>query len=324
MKTAIHIIVALTLVGCAGTTTPHKENDVTPIQTINYPQEFKEFWNNGKTKTEVRGSLFKCDGKLCFEKGHLKMYFENGNQQVEEFVENDTIFSRKEWNESGVLIRELNAHETIEYTQNGNKGMECKGRAVRKKDDTFNSDSAQCSFFYDDGKPRMQTNASKGSLYVEAWNEAGILVKQGGIDKDSKGEYREYWDDGKLKKELSGFLYVKKEPNEQDSYNFNIKKGVGKAFFQNGNMQSHEIHESMEAFHSKLWNEDGILIKEINYPSDYIDFDNDGKITTECHGKLVLSDGSFDIKNGYCMWYTTNGILKKEFRNFLVIQETFE
>ena len=56
MKTAIHIIVALALVGCAGTTTPHKENDVTPIQTLNYPQEFKEFWitRNGQRVTKYQ------------------------------------------------------------------------------------------------------------------------------------------------------------------------------------------------------------------------------------------------------------------------------
>jgi Uncharacterized protein conserved in bacteria len=260
------------------------------VQFIDHPNEYKEFWDNGKLKIDLKGKTHKCNTGFCFSKGHIKMYDETGNLLVEELVENDSTYKRQEWNESGVLIKEANASELIEYSGNGNKVMECKGKAIRMDDDTFNMDSAQCNYFYDDGKLLRQTNFLKNAFYTKEWNEAGNVIKQGGFDSTSKGEYREFWEDGTIKMELTGLLYLKKSPQDSNVIKFNVKEGVAKTFFENGNLQSQETHESKDAFHSKKWNENGTLIKEIKFPHEYREFWENGKIKKEFIGLLSYLD----------------------------------
>lgn len=368
------------------------------VQFIDHPNEYKEFWDNGKLKIDLKGKTHKCNTGYCFSKGHIKMYDETGNLLVEELVENDSTYKRQEWNESGVLIKEANASELIEYSGNGNKVMECKGKAIRMDDDTFNMDSAQCNYFYDDGKLLRQTNFLKNAIHMKEWDETGNVIKQGGFDSTSKGEYREFWEDGTIKMELTGLLYLKKSPQDSNVIKFNVKEGVAKTFFENGNLQSQETHESKDAFHSKKWNENGTLIKEIKFPHEYREFwengkikkeftgllsylDNenlqiesgeasqfyengqkstwkkvndrqtqsqkswnnngvlteevqipqyikqyydDGTLSTECQGKIFLSNGVADIKTGYCKQYLFKGIRTTEYRDYFIVREHFE
>ena len=277
------------------------------IKDIHFPTSFKEYWENGNLKIELSGNLSFDGQKYSIQKGSLKAYHENGKNQLDDIIESKTSFSKKIWNENGILTAEVNPQKMNEFWDNGKKKMECQGSITREKPESLDMDSARCNLYYEDGKIHLKKFIGKSFFISEEWNNDGLLIRKVDFYKDSASEYHEFWDNGNKKVEMTGILTIKTDSTGNSL--FGIKKGTLKQFYENGEKNTVAIHESENEFSEKVWNDKGVLIHELNTSKGYTSFFDNGKTHVQMQGKFHFENGNLVPDSGSIKGYFENGKL---------------
>ena len=192
--------------------------------------------------------------------------------------------------------------------------------------------------YYENGNLKTQTEVrNKKVIEQKTWNEYGTM------DTESKmPEYfRSFYGNDNLKTELTGTL-IKDEKEEVFVVNgfetayYESGKVMGKAEFRNrkpiskkiwfesGNLKMELAYDSLEqVVQEKEWNEQGILIKDVNFPEYFKSFYDNGNLKSEWLGLYAVGGKEFGVENGSTKVYYENGENKSvvEYRNRKKISE---
>ena len=267
---------------------------------VDFPKYYKTYWHNRKTKQIAIGILYRDDqGSIHLDSGHSETYFENGKiQQKNDWKDKQSIAS-KEWNENGVLVTELEFPKYIkQYWDDGKPKIIAAGFLYRDKQGIIKVDSGYSELYFENGKVK-EKNDWKDKLPIahKEWNEKGSLIKEIDFPKYAK----EYYDNGKLKKEITG-LY-RESPTNLESEN-----GYKKEYYENGKTKEHINYKDKEPYSSKQWNEDGALSTEWDISAGYYKYYENGTLRLEAKGfKGFTGEKGVLVENGYQTLYFNNG-----------------
>ena len=270
------------------------------IKDLEFPKYLKEYWDNGDPKAIGTGILYAdSTGKFALDSGHSETYFENGKIQEQNDWKNKLLVTQKEWNENGILIKEIVFPKSYkEYWDNGKPKGVITGFLYRDDQGFFQVDSGHSEVYFESGKIQ-QKNDWKNKLLVtqKEWNENGILIKEIVFPKS----YKEYWDNGKPKGVMTGFLY------RDDQGIIQVDSGHSEVYFESGKIQQKNDWKDKKGFASKQWNEKGVLIKELVFPQYVKLYYDNGKIKGEMTELYWSSPNNIESKNGSKKQYYENG-----------------
>ena len=153
------------------------------------------------------------------------MYFENGKIKERTDWKDRRSVTGKHWNENGNLTAEINYPNYAKgYYDNGKPSVEMKGTLYYDEQNKIQVQDGFQKIYRENGKLALQKNY-KGKKLVgkTVWNESGIIT----ISVELPSRYREFYDNGKLKVEVTGTIV-----EEEDS--FKIKDGTYKEYDPNG------------------------------------------------------------------------------------------
>ena len=277
------------------------------ICELNFPYSYKEYWDNGNSKQIMTGILYKDDqGVIQMDSGRVEMYFENGKIRQQNEWKDKQIVAVKEWNENGVLTKEVSLPTYYkEYWDNGKQKGRIIGILYKNDQDVVSADSGYSESYFENEKIYQHNEwKDKKIIAQKEWNENGVLVKDTDFPKYSK----EYWDNGKLKQIFTGILHRK-----NDLCSFSPDSGHSELFFENGKIKEQTDWRDKQAIASKIWNENGVLIKDIDYPKHYKEYWDNGKPKFVSTGLLYRNDlGNFDLDSGHQEIYFENGKIKEQ------------
>ena len=283
---------------------------------VDFPQYYKEYWDDGKPKAILTGRLYrKNQDNFALDSGHLEFYFENGKIKEQSDWKNKLLFANKQWNENGVLINELDFPKSIkEYWDNGNP--KAIGIGLFYKDDQgfVWMDRGHSETYFENGKIKGKSDSKdKQVVASKTWNENGVLKKELVFPKYEK----KYSDNETLIKELEGTLYY------DDQKNVQVQDGFRKEYYDNGKNALHIIYKGKEIVSKTVWNENGVVTISVELPNRYKEFYDDGKIKADVTGTVVEEDDAFKIKDGVYNMYDPNGKVtySATFKDFQVISE---
>ena len=283
---------------------------------VDFPQYYKEYWDDGKPKAILTGRLYrKNQDNFALDSGHLEFYFENGKIKEQSDWKNKLLFANKQWNENGVLINELDFPKSIkEYWDNGNP--KAIGIGLFYKDDQgfVWMDRGHSETYFENGKIKGKSDSKdKQVVASKTWNENGVLKKELVFPKYEKN----YSDNETLIKELEGTLYY------DDQKNVQVQDGFRKEYYDNGKIALHIIYKGKEIVSKTVWNENGVVTISVELPNRYKEFYDDGKIKADVTGTVVEEDDAFKIKEGVYNMYDPNGKVtySATFKDFQVISE---
>ena len=269
---------------------------------LDFPNYSKEYWDNGNPQKILTGLLYRDDqGVIQLDSGYEEIYFENGKIQVQNDWKDKQIVTHKEWNDNGVLIKDINLPQYYkEYWDNGKQKGKIIGILYRNDKGVVKADSGYSESYFENEKTH-QHNDWKNKLIIaqKEWNENGVLVKDSDFPKYTK----EYWDNGTPKQIFTGILY-----RENDLCSFSPDSGHSEIFFENGKTKEQTDWKNKQAIASKIWNENGVLIKDIDYPKHYKEYWDNGMPKLVLTGLLYRNDqGDFDLDSGRSEKYFENG-----------------
>ena len=269
------------------------------IKDIDFPKYVKEYWDNGKPKGILTGILYRDDqGNFLLESGQKELYHENGKIQWIESWRGKKIVAGKEWNESGVLIKDLDFPKHYkEFWDNGNLKSISTG-LLYDAQGYFPLDSGHQEVYFENGKIQGQSDwKNKLPVTSKQWNENGNLRLELVFPKYAKT----YSDNGNLIRELEGTLYYDEQRGLQ------VQNGFLKTYHDNGKTALHQIYKEKKLVSKTAWNESGIVTISAELPNRYREFYDDGKIKAQATGTIVEEDDSFKIKDGTYNEYDQNG-----------------
>jgi antitoxin component YwqK of YwqJK toxin-antitoxin module len=240
------------------------------------------------------------------DSGRVEMYFENGKIRQQSEWKDKQIVAVKEWNENGVLTKEVSLPTYYkEYWDNGKQKGRIIGILYKNDQDVVSADSGYSESYFENEKIYQHNEwKDKKIIAQKEWNENGVLVKDTDFPKYSK----EYWDNGKLKQIFTGILHRK-----NDLCSFSPDSGHSELFFENGKIKEQTDWRDKQAIASKIWNENGVLIKDIDYPKHYKEYWDNGKPKFVSTGLLYRNGlGNFDLDSGHQEIYFENGKIKEQ------------
>ena len=197
--------------------------------------------------------------------------------------------------------KDTNGVETLRtYYGNNQINAEARGK-IKIKDGDISIVQGEIKEFHKNGILRMHQVSQSESLFTsKSWNESGTLVKE--VDYPKK--YKEYWDNGQTKMEIDGKI-------EFANKSFDFKRGTLKRYFENGTKELEDIIENDSSFRRKVWNTNGVLIKEDNTQGTKEYWDN-GTVKLSCQGDVSrLPGGRIKSNNFDCKFYFEDGHLNK-------------
>ena len=276
------------------------------IKEIDFPKCAKEYWNNGKLKGIMTGLLYRDNqGNTSLDSGHSESYFENGQVHQQNDWKDKKLIAQKEWNEKGVLIKELDfPNYSKEYWDNGEKKVIATGTLYRNDKGIIKVDSGHGEIYFENGKIYQQNDwKDKQSIVSKEWNKNGVLVTELEFPKYIK----QYWDDGKPKIIAAGFLYRDKQGI------IKVDSGYSELYFENGKIKELNDWKDKQVIACKRWNERGYLIKENAFPKYVREYWDNGKPKAVLTGILYRDDqGDFRIDSGNSETYFENGKNKEK------------
>ena len=263
---------------------------------VNFPQYYKEYWDDGKPKTILTGLLYRSSQEgFVLDSGHLEVYFKNGKIKEQSEWKNKQPFTNKQWNENGVLINELDFPKSIkEYWDNGNPKAIATGLFYKNDQGVIRMDSGHSETYFENGKIKGQSDSrDKQVIASKTWNENGVLIKELVFPKS----YKEFWDNGKPQWVITGTLY------RDNQGNFLLDSGHAEIYFENGKMKAQEDWKDKQVVTTKAWNENGILIQDHVFPKYANSYWDNGKpkaimtglLYRDNHGRFLLDSGRLDI-----------------------------
>ena len=268
---------------------------------LDFPKSFKKYWDNGKPEAVLTGLLYRDDqGKFEVDSGHSEIYFENGKINEKNDWKNKQPVASKTWNENGVLILDIELpryHK--EYWESGKIKSIAKGLLYRDDQGIFHLDSGRSEEYYENGKIHIQRKwKDKQCVAQKEWNENGVLT----LDIDFPKSFKNYWNDGKIKEMGIGLLY------KDDQGNISVDSGHSEVYFENGKISQQNEWKNKQPAASKQWNEDGVLIKELDFPKYAKGYWDNGKPQMILTGLLYRDDqGNFELDSGHQESYYENG-----------------
>ena len=271
------------------------ENGVQIVE-LDFPKYIKENWNSGKPKIVVAGKIYVNDqGNFALDSGHADIYFENGKLNEQNDWKNKLAVASKKWNENGALIKELNFPKYFkECWNNGKPKSVLTGILYRDNQGNFQVDSGRSQFYFENGKFKEQSDWKNKLLVVQKkWNENGALIKELEFPK----YFKEYWNNGKIKATGAGLLY------RDEHGDFFMDSGHSESYFEDGKIDQQNDWKNKQLVAQKKWNENGVLIKELNFPKLFKEYWNNGKpksVSTGVHyidnrGEIALDSGLFEV-----------------------------
>ncbi len=273
---------------------------------IDFPKSFKEYWNNGKIKKTMTGRLYRDEQDIIqVDSGHSEIYFENGNIKEQNDWKDKQPVASKQWNENGSLIKELYFPESVkEYWDNGKIKQIAKGILYRGNHGNFKVDSGRSELYHENGRISQQNNwKNKQPIASKQWNEDGVLIKDLKLPQYSK----EYWDNGNLKIESTGILYL------DDQGSVKLDSGLQRKYFENGNIEGQKEWKDKQTIASKQWNEDGVLVQELDFPKSVKEYWDNGKAKQIATGTFYsVGPGDVRVDSGYSELYFENGNIKEQ------------
>ncbi len=281
------------------------ENGVLTLD-IDFPKYAKMYWDNGKPKEVLTGLLYKNDrGSIRADSGHSEIYFENGQIKEQNDWKDKQIIASKLWNENGVLITDFISYKYAKiYWDNGNLKGVITGSLYVDDRGNFVVDSGHTESYFENGKIREQIDwKDKQVVANKTWNENGVLT----LDIDFPKYAKMYWDNGKPKEVLTGLLY------KNDQGFIRVDSGHSEIYFENGKFNEKNEWKDKLLIASKVWNENGILIKELDFPKYARMYWDNGKPKEVLSGLLYKNDrGNFELDSGHSEIYFENGKIKEQ------------
>lgn len=285
------------------------------IKDLKYPEYYREFYDDGKMKLEATGiyrnavattkMYIDSFDKVGAANGSMKQFYENGQMEVLVNYKDGKGYSFQSWYENGTIQAEgdVSSGSHKEYDQNGKVVRDVKG-----------------TFYYDDNGGLVLTEGNG-----KEWNESGILIS----DLKMPNSLKKYWDDGKLKEDISGILYY---GNNKDIL---LDSGEYKSFYPNGQKESLVAYNNKVAsfakkwndkgklvfdqkfdnlgqvISEKSWNDKGVLVSEFEFPSSLKNYFDNGSLKDETLGVFYLDNfGQVQIKEGTYKSYYEDGSWK--------------
>ena len=276
------------------------------VRELNYPNYSKEYWDDGKPQKILTGLLYRDDqGVIQVDSGLSEIYFENGKIKEQNDWKGKQIVAHKEWNENGVLTKDINLPKYYkEYWDNGKLKGEIVGILYRNDQDIISADSGYSETYFENEKTHQHNEwRNKQIIAQKEWNENGALVKEIDFPKYTK----EYWDNGNPKQVFTGLLY-----RLNNLCLFKPDSGHAEIYFESGKIKEQTEWKNKDGVASKVWNEDGVLIKDIDYPKHYKEYRDNGKPKAILTGLLYRDDkGNFDLDSGRSEEYFENGKIQR-------------
>ena len=271
------------------------------IEELDFPNHFKGYWDNGKTKSVLTGILYEVNqGGYELDSGHSDIYFENGKINQQNDWKDKKLIAQKEWNENGALIKEIVFPNYVkEYWNNGKLKQMATGTLYRDNRGGISVDSGHSEIYFENGKINQQNDwKDKQIVAQKEWNENEVLIGELDIPKFAKA----YWDNGKPKEILEGLLY------KNDRGNFAMDSGHSEIYFENGKIKEQNDWKDKQNVANKLWNENGVLIGELDFPKHLKIYWDNGKIKEIGTGILYRNDqGDIRVDSGLSEIYFENG-----------------
>lgn len=251
------------------------------------------------------------------------------------------------YNEEGRLTQEFLFPKYLKTFSDSGK-LESEISGILYKANTFKNNDAQDSIVFkvEDGEEKtyyefgiLKTWAeikNRKSIAQKKWNENGVVT----LDYKLPKYLKTFYDNGNLKEEYSGTLYrgtdtIRVENGTKTRYyeNGNIqaqmeiknrKKTSEKRWYESGNLEYEYFYEHQKwAETGKVWNEQGVLIKEFKAPDFYREFYANGKLKQELTGISSKSPTEFIVNNGISKFYYENGKIQNqiEYKDYKKVSE---
>ena len=248
------------------------------IAELDFPKYAKEYYGNGKIKSETTELYWSSPTNVESKNGSKKEYYENGQTKTQTSFKEKEPYSYKEWQENGTLTYEWNipAGNFKQYHENGSIYLEIMGFTGNKETPIENG---YLTLFFNNGKPQFQEQYKEYKIVEKKmWHENGNLMAEGNA---SKGYHKEFSENGKISREVSGkFHYEEKD--------IILEGGSDKKWYKNGNLKS-----------------------EIVFPKHEKSYYENGSLGLESEGTLYYDDKKkIQVQNGFTKMYNENGKMR--------------
>ena len=287
------------------------------IEELDFPKHFKGYWDNGKTKNVLTGILYEANqGGYELDSGHSEIYFENGKINQQNDWKDKKLIAQKEWNENGTLIKEIVFPNYVkEYWDNGKIKQMATGTFYRDNQGGFSLDSGRSENYFEIGKTKQLSDwKDKQVVAGKTWNENGVLINEIDFPKSAK----EYWDNGNPKAILTGLLYW------DDQGTVQVDSGHSEIYFENGKIQQQNDWKDKRIVTQKRWNENDLMIKDIDFSKSAKTYWDNGNPKTIMTGLLYWdAQGAVQVDSGHIETYFENGKIEKtpDWRNKQYIKQ---
>ena len=119
---------------------------------------------------------------------------------------------------------------------------------------------------------------------------------------DFPNSYKGYWDNGKLKGVMTGLLY---KDDQGDTW---LDSGHLDMYSENGKILEQSDWKNKQPIAYKVWNENGVLIEELDFPTFFKGYWDNGKSKNVLTGILYRDDqGRYELDSGHSEIYFENG-----------------
>ena len=114
---------------------------------------------------------------------------------------------------------------------------------------------------------------------------SSVQKKEGALATEQKlPEYAsEYWNNGKPKTIMTGILY-------NDHGIIKVDSGRSEIYFESGKIKELNGWKDKQGITSKQWNENGVLIKDLDFPRSCTEYWDNGKIKQKLEGIIYKDD----------------------------------
>ena len=166
-------------------------------------------------------------------------------------------------------------------------------------------DSGRSEIYFESGKIKELNGwKDKQGITSKQWNENGVLIK----DLDFPKSCTEYWDNGKIKQKLEGIIYK----DDQDI--IRVDSGHSEIYFENGKIKERNDWKDKRPVASKQWNEDGVLIIDMDFQKSCTEYWDNGKIKQKGTGILYRKEDAniCSVDSGRSEIYSKSGKLLEQ------------
>ena len=192
-----------------------------------------------------------------------------------------------------------------EYWYNGKPKTILTGILYKDNQGIISVDSGHSEVYFENGKIKEKNDwRAKQPVASKQWNENGALVLEFVFPKYIK----EYWSNGNTKQIATGSLYRNNQGKIQ------VDSGHSEIYFESGKIKEQNDWKNKQPIASKRWNENGILIIELDYQKKCTEYWDNGKIKQKGTGILFREDGSNNcsVDSGRSEFYFESGKIKEQ------------